>query len=202
MQYLDDHFTQSCRFFQETSNVPLFTAIGTGQSFSYPYVYSKTVFNTLHPAVTSMFEEKLLCPYRYDEGKRLWRVVHSMHASMEEVYMRFCTYLFLPISCFSPSFVLSELTRYTYRQSANEQIMRILLRNKILFFFPFDRFLVPSCCKDYFLEKFSDSVCRFGFTLLINICTVKSFKPPFQCPEAFCYRIETQNDSLGHLKCF
>ena len=25
-------------------------------------------------------------------------------------------------------------------------------------FFPFDRFLVPSCCKDYFLEKFSDSV--------------------------------------------
>ena len=26
------------------------------------------------------------------------------------------------------------------------------------FFFPFDRFLVPSCCKDYFLEKFSDSV--------------------------------------------
>ena len=62
--------------------------------FSYPYVYSKTVLNTLHPAVTSMFEEKLLCPYRYDEGKRLWRVVHSMHASMEEVYMRFCTCLF------------------------------------------------------------------------------------------------------------
>ena len=25
-------------------------------------------------------------------------------------------------------------------------------------FFPFDRFLVPSCCKDYFLEKFSVSV--------------------------------------------
>ena len=66
--------------------------------------------------------------------------------------------------------------------------MRILPRNKIPFF-PFDRFLVPSCCKDYFLEKFSDSVwwlykpvmskcevpwknCRFGFTLLINICTV------------------------------
>ena len=25
-------------------------------------------------------------------------------------------------------------------------------------FFPFDRFLVPSCCKHYFLGKFSDSV--------------------------------------------
>ena len=72
----------------------LFTAIGTGENFSYPYVYTETVFNTLHPAVTSMFEEKLLCPYRYDKGKRLWRVVHSMHASMEEVYMRFCTCLF------------------------------------------------------------------------------------------------------------
>ena len=32
------------------------------------------------------------------------------------------------------------------------------LGTKFLFVFPFDRFLVPSCCKDYFLEKFSDSV--------------------------------------------
>lgn len=63
--------------------------------YPYPYVYSKTVFNTLHPAVTSMFEEKLLCPYRYDEGKRLWRVVHSMHASMEEVYAFVPAYFFL-----------------------------------------------------------------------------------------------------------
>ena len=31
--------------------------------------------------------------------------------------------------------------------------MRILLRNKIPFFSPFDRFLGPSSCKDYFLEK-------------------------------------------------
>ena len=30
--------------------------------------------------------------------------------------------------------------------------MSVLLRNKIPFF-PIDRFLVPSCCKDYFLEK-------------------------------------------------
>ena len=32
------------------------------------------------------------------------------------------------------------------------------LGTKFLFVFPFDRFLVSSCCKDYFLEKFSDSV--------------------------------------------
>ena len=29
----------SCRFFWETGNLPLFTAIGTGQNFGYPYVY-------------------------------------------------------------------------------------------------------------------------------------------------------------------
>ena len=58
-------------------------------------IYTETVFNTLHPAATSMFEEKLLCPYRYDEGKRLWRVVHSMHASMEEVYAFVPAYFFL-----------------------------------------------------------------------------------------------------------
>ena len=31
--------------------------------------------------------------------------------------------------------------------------MRILHRNGIPFFQTFDSFLVPSCCKDYFLEK-------------------------------------------------
>ena len=36
--------------------------------------------------------------------------------------------------------------------------MHILLKTKIPFFSPFDRFLGPSCCKDYFLEKFSLSL--------------------------------------------
>ena len=31
--------------------------------------------------------------------------------------------------------------------------MRILSEEENSFFFPFDRFLGPSCCKDYFLEK-------------------------------------------------
>ena len=32
-----------------------------------------------------VFQPKIFSIHRYDKGKRLWRVVHSMHASMEEV---------------------------------------------------------------------------------------------------------------------
>ena len=31
------------------------------------------------------FNQRFFSIHRYDKGKRLWRVVHSMHASMEEV---------------------------------------------------------------------------------------------------------------------
>ena len=66
--------------------------------------------------------------------------------------------------------------------------MRILLRNKIPFFYPFDRFLVPSCCKDYFLEKFSDSVALQTCYVKVSVCICigfSEFNKPAMCKIIF-----------------